>query len=161
MRRMTSVFGGSPKAPQGKRRSRPTSSTRLKEFNVCQGAEPCHSIEIFEWHSVLPGPFWLSFGADRHPFLNAGGNPESNTLISDMTTVICLDDYHSLDRNGRKREGVTALDPKAQDFDMMYDQIKALKDRKNADKPIYNHVSGLLDPPETIKPPAVSHIDLF
>ena len=88
--------------------------------------------------------------------LYAGGNPESNTLISDMTTVICLDDYHSLDRNGRKREGVTALDPKAQDFDMMYDQIKALKDGSNADKPIYNHVSGLLDPPETIKPPAVS-----
>lgn len=73
-----------------------------------------------------------------------------------MTTVICLDDYHSLDRNGRKREGVTALDPKAQDFDMMYDQIKALKDGSNADKPIYNHVSGLLDPPETIKPPPVS-----
>ena len=31
-----------------------------------------------------------------------GGNPESNTLISDMTTVICLDDYHCLDRYGRK-----------------------------------------------------------
>ncbi len=73
-----------------------------------------------------------------------------------MTTVICLDDYHSLDRNGRKREGVTALDPKAQNFDMMYDQIKDLKAGSNADKPIYNHVSGLLDPPETIKPPAVS-----
>jgi hypothetical protein len=28
----------------------------------------------------------------------AGGNPDSNTLLSDMTTVICLDDYHSLDR---------------------------------------------------------------
>lgn len=73
-----------------------------------------------------------------------------------MTTVICLDDYHSLDRNGRKREGVTALDPKAQDFDMMYEQIKSLKDRKSVDKPIYNHVSGLLDPPESIKPPPVS-----
>lgn len=72
-----------------------------------------------------------------------------------MTTVICLDDYHSLDRNGRKREGVTALDPKAQDFDMMYEQIKSLKDRKSVDKPIYNHVSGLLDPPESIKPPPV------
>lgn len=72
-----------------------------------------------------------------------------------MTTVICLDDYHSLDRNGRKSEGVTALDPKAQDFELMYNQIKDLKERKPVDKPIYNHVSGLLDPPETIKPPAV------
>ncbi len=77
-----------------------------------------------------------------------GGNPDSNTLISDMTTVICLDDYHSLDRGGRKRESVTALDPKAQNFDLMYEQIKDLKDGKTVAKPIYNHVSGLLDPPE-------------
>lgn len=55
----------------------------------------------------------------------AGGNPDSNTLISEMTTVICLDDYHSLDRNGRKVEKVTALDPKAQNFDLMYEQVGA------------------------------------
>ena len=89
-----------------------------------------------------------------------GGNPESNTLISDMTTVICLDDYHALDRNGRKKEGVTALDPKAQDFELMYNQIKDLKERKSVDKPIYNHVSGLLDPAESIKPPPVSPFSL-
>jgi len=65
-----------------------------------------------------------------------------------MTTVICLDDYHSLDRSGRKKESVTALDPKAQNFDLMYEQIKDLKDGKTVAKPIYNHVSGLLDPPE-------------
>jgi len=93
------------------------------------------------------------FGGSPHP--PKGGNPESNTLISDMTTVICLDDYHSLDRNGRKKENVTALDPKAQNFDLMYEQIKGLKEGQNADKPIYNHVSGLLDPPETITPPSV------
>ena len=83
----------------------------------------------------------------------AGGNPDSNTLISDSTTVICLDDYHSLDRYGRKEQNVTALDPKAQDFDLMYDQVLALKEGKSVDKPIYNHVTGLLDAPETIKAP--------
>jgi len=41
----------------------------------------------------------------------AGGNPDSNTLLSDMTTVLCLDDYHSLDRKGRKEKNVTALAP--------------------------------------------------
>lgn len=61
------------------------------------------------------------FGGDPKP--PAGGNPDSNTLISDMTTVICLDDYHSLDREGRKREAVTALDPRAQNFDLMYEQV--------------------------------------
>lgn len=73
-----------------------------------------------------------------------------------MTTVICLDDYHCLDRFGRKEKGVTALDPKAQDFDLMYQQVKDIKDNKPISKPIYNHVTGLLDPEETIKPPKVS-----
>jgi len=58
------------------------------------------------------------FGGDPKP--PAGGNPDSNMLISEMATVICLDDYHCLDRNGRKEKKVTALDPKAQDFDLMY-----------------------------------------
>jgi len=40
-----------------------------------------------------------------------------------MTTVICLDDFHSLDRTGRSREKVTALDPKAQNFALMRDQV--------------------------------------
>ena len=62
------------------------------------------------------------FGGDPAP--PSGGNPESNTLLSDMATVICLDDYHSLDRTGRKKEGVTALDPKAQNFDLMYEQAR-------------------------------------
>ena len=42
------------------------------------------------------------FGGEAKP--PEGGNPDSNTLLSDMTTVICLDDYHSLDRYGGKRE---------------------------------------------------------
>lgn len=88
-----------------------------------------------------------------------GGNPDSNTLISDMTTVICLDDYHSLDRNGRKEAKVTALAPEAQNFDLMYEQVKALKENKPVDKPIYNHVTGLLDPPETIAPPNILIIE--
>ena len=55
--------------------------------------------------------------------VGAGGNPDSNTLISDMTTVICLDDYHCLDRKGRAEKGVTALAPEAQNFDLMYEQV--------------------------------------
>ncbi len=88
-----------------------------------------------------------------------GGNPDSNTLISDTTTVICLDDYHSLDRYGRKEKAVTALDPRANNFDLMYEQVKALKEGKSVEKPIYNHVSGLLDPPETILPPKILVIE--
>ncbi|KAL0312403.1 UNVERIFIED_CONTAM: Phosphoribulokinase, chloroplastic [Sesamum radiatum] len=97
------------------------------------------------------------FGGAAEP--PKGGNPDSNTLISDMTTVICLDDYHSLDRNGRKEKGVTALDPKANDFDLMYEQVKAVKEGIAVEKPIYNHVTGLIDPPELIKPPKIFVIE--
>ncbi|KAL4435185.1 hypothetical protein ABPG77_001867 [Micractinium sp. CCAP 211/92] len=97
------------------------------------------------------------FGGEPKP--PAGGNPDSNTLISDMTTVICLDDYHSLDRNGRKEKAVTALAPEAQHFDLMYEQVKALKEGKAVQKPIYNHVTGLLDPPEEIQAPKILIIE--
>ncbi|KAG5249074.1 phosphoribulokinase [Salix suchowensis] len=97
------------------------------------------------------------FGGAAEP--PRGGNPDSNTLISDTTTVICLDDYHSLDRTGRKEKGVTALDPRANDFDLMYEQVKAIKDGVAVEKPIYNHVTGLLDPPELIKPPKILVIE--
>jgi len=93
------------------------------------------------------------FGGKPEP--PKGGNPDSNTLLSENTAVICLDDYHCLDRFGRKEKQVTALAPEAQNFDLMYEQIKALKNGESVDKPIYNHVSGLLDPPETLKAPKI------
>ncbi|MGQ4648562.1 phosphoribulokinase [Lyngbya aestuarii] len=69
----------------------------------------------------------------------------------ELMTVICLDDYHSLDRKQRKQQGVTALNPKANNFDLMYEQVKALKNGQAIDKPIYNHETGELDPPERIE----------
>lgn len=77
---------------------------------------------------------------------------ETNTLVSDMTTVICLDDYHLNDRAGRKVTGLTALDPRENNFDLMYEQVKAMKEGKSISKPIYNHVNGTLDENETIEP---------
>ncbi|KAF8651792.1 hypothetical protein HU200_063312 [Digitaria exilis] len=88
-----------------------------------------------------------------------GGNPESNTLVGDTATVICLDDYHSLDRPARKARGLTALDPRANDFDLMYEQVKAIKEGRAVEKPVYNHVTGLLDAPELVVPPKILVID--
>ena len=77
----------------------------------------------------------------------------------EFMTVICLDDYHSLDRQGRKAAGVTALDPRANNFDLMYEQIKTLKSGQSIMKPIYNHETGLLDPPEKVEPNKVVVIE--
>ncbi|MBU6186465.1 MAG: phosphoribulokinase [Synechococcales bacterium] len=76
-----------------------------------------------------------------------------------LMTVICLDDYHSLDRKQRKEVGVTALNPKANNFDLMYEQVKDLKAGKGINKPIYNHETGLIDPPEWIEPTPIVVIE--
>jgi len=96
-----------------------------------------------------------TFGGERVGPLGGGfdnGSWETNSLVSDLTTVICLDDYHLNDRNGRKESGLTALNPKENNFDLMYEQIRALKMGKKISKPIYNHVNGTLDTPEMIEP---------
>jgi phosphoribulokinase len=69
-----------------------------------------------------------------------------------MMTVVCLDDYHINDRAGRKVTGLTALDAKENDFDLMGAQMQALKEKKAVCKPIYNHDTGFKDPPELIQP---------
>lgn len=81
-----------------------------------------------------------------------GGGWETNTLVSDSTTVICLDDYHLNDRAGRKVTKRTALDLAENNFDLMYEQLSALKRGDKIMKPIYNHVNGTLDTPEEIAP---------
>jgi phosphoribulokinase len=95
------------------------------------------------------------FGGDKVGPLGGGfgapGGWETNTLVSDLTTVICLDDYHKNDRGGRKVSGKTALHVDEQNFDLMAEQIAALKRGETIMKPIYNHVNGTLDAPEEIK----------
>merc|ERR1719230_1777323 len=97
-------------------------------------------VNVFGGNTV--GPLGGGFG---------NGGWETNTLVSDQTTVLCLDDYHLNDRQGRKVSGLTALNTKEQKFDLMYEQLAALKRGEEIKKPIYNHVNGTLDTPETIK----------
>merc|ERR1719233_442429 len=89
-----------------------------------------------------------------HRILGALGTEvqPGHTAISDMMTVICLDDYHTNDRAGRKATGLTALDARENDFALMGVQIEALKQGKAVNKPIYNHDTGNKDPPELIEP---------
>merc|ERR1712087_988157 len=82
---------------------------------------------------------------------------ETNTLVSDMTTVICLDDYHKWDRTGRKSnpewpDGITALHEACQNWDKMAADVTDLKAGKTVSKPIYNHITGELDPEEEVSP---------
>ena len=58
-----------------------------------------------------------------HPLHPRPGPPPASVLCSlahgygsELTTVLCLDDYHCHDREGRKKAKVTALAPEAQNF---------------------------------------------
>eukprot|EP00438_Fugacium_kawagutii_P025405 Skav235441 [mRNA] locus=scaffold2206:36242:39795:- [translate_table: standard] len=64
-----------------------------------------------------------------------------------MMTVICLDDYHTNDRAGRKATGLTALDARENDFDLMGVQMEALKKGTTLDP-----AESVADPPELIEP---------
>lgn len=66
--------------------------------------------------------------------------------------TLCLDDYHALDRAQRKAVGLTALDPRANNFAAMEEDLWRLREGAAIVKPIYDHGDGTFKAPETIAP---------
>ena len=71
---------------------------------------------------------------------------------SDLVSTITLDDYHRLDREGRRREGLTALNPKANRIDRIEQDLILLRRGVPIEKPVYNHTTGTFDPPVIFRP---------
>jgi phosphoribulokinase len=67
-------------------------------------------------------------------------------------TEICLDDYHSYDRATRTRLGLTALDPAANNLQLMTGQLRCLREGIPIFKPTYNHATGTFGPEEWVMP---------
>ena len=72
-----------------------------------------------------------------------------------QVATISLDDYHLLDRQERKRTGIVALDPRANNLKLLAEHAGMLKKGKQIAKPRYNHSTGKLDPPVPFKPKRV------
>lgn len=72
-----------------------------------------------------------------------------------QVAAISLDDYHLLDREERKRAGIVALDPRANDLRKLAEHAEMLKDGKPIMKPRYNHSTGKIDPPVPFRPKRV------
>jgi len=70
----------------------------------------------------------------------------------EMVSTITLDDYHSLDRKGRKEHGITALDPRANHLDRLEKDLSLLKRGVPIEKPVYNHSTGTFGPPVIFRP---------
>ncbi|MHB8487704.1 MAG: phosphoribulokinase [Candidatus Dormibacteria bacterium] len=73
-------------------------------------------------------------------------------LGADRITTVCLDDYHSLDRRERALIGVTPLNPRANNFALMEEQLWALKRGEVIAKPVYDHADGTFKPAERVEP---------
>ncbi len=71
---------------------------------------------------------------------------------ANQVTSICLDDYHSLDRRERGLVGLTALNPRANNFALLEEQIWALKRGDQVVKPVYDHSDGTFKDPESVTP---------
>lgn len=98
---------------------------------------------------------------DRRPiFVAIGGDSGSgkSTLAAGFyrifgdrrITTVCLDDYHSLDRRQRELVGITALDPRANNFALMEEQLLQLKRGGTIHKPVYDHRDGTFGRPEDV-----------
>lgn len=70
----------------------------------------------------------------------------------DLVSTISLDDYHSLDRDSRRKQGLTALNPKANRIDQLEQDLVQLKRGVPVEKPVYNHTTGVFDPPVIFHP---------
>ncbi len=76
----------------------------------------------------------------------------SNLLGEDMVSFFSLDDYHTEDRETRKRTGHLPLDPKINDLKLAGEHLRELRRGKPIIKPVYNHKTGKFDPPEVFEP---------
>ncbi|NJR64893.1 MAG: phosphoribulokinase [Leptolyngbyaceae cyanobacterium CRU_2_3] len=76
----------------------------------------------------------------------------AQVLGEENVTIICTDDYHRYDRHQRAEMGISALHPDCNYLDIIQQHLGLLRSGQPILKPIYNHSSGLFDPPEYIKP---------
>ncbi|MBD1910486.1 MULTISPECIES: phosphoribulokinase [unclassified Leptolyngbya] len=76
----------------------------------------------------------------------------AQVLGEENVTVICTDDYHRYDRKQRAEMGISALHPDCNYLDIIQQHLSLLRAGQPILKPIYNHSTGMFDPPEYIKP---------
>jgi phosphoribulokinase len=76
----------------------------------------------------------------------------AQVLGEENVTTICTDDYHKYDRKQRAELGITALHPDCNHLDIIEQHLGLLRAGKPILKPVYNHSTGMFDPPVYVKP---------
>jgi phosphoribulokinase len=76
----------------------------------------------------------------------------ADILGAERVAIICSDDYHRYSRAERAQNGISALDPRGNYIDIIEQHLKLLRAGQAILKPIYNHATGGLDPPQYVAP---------
>ena len=100
-------------------------------------------------------PIFVGIGGDSGSGKSTLASAFYDLLGAERITTVCLDDYHSLDRRERALIGVTPLNPRANNFALMEEQLWALKRGEAISKPIYDHADGTFKAPERVEPSEV------
>ncbi len=80
-------------------------------------------------------------------------------LGEDIVSTFSLDDYHSLDRDERKKLGVTPLNPESNNLAKLEKDLYALKKGETIKKPVYDHTNGTFKAPVDFSPTSVIIIE--
>jgi phosphoribulokinase len=100
-------------------------------------------------------PVFVGIGGDSGSGKSTLAAAFYDLLGAERITTVCLDDYHSLDRRERALVGITPLNPRANNFALMEEQLWALKRGEAIAKPVYDHADGTFKAPERIEPSEV------
>jgi phosphoribulokinase len=82
-----------------------------------------------------------------------------NMFGEEMVCSFSLDDYHTLDREGRAKKKITALNPEANNLEGLYKDLVKLKKGEAIMKPVYEHSSGKFGKPVKFEPKPIVIIE--
>lgn len=97
-------------------------------------------------------PIFVAIGGDSGTGKSTLAAGFCRIFGEDRITTLCLDDYHGLDRRERKLIGITALDPRANNFFAMETQLLELSNGRPIMKPVYDHHDGTFAEPVELRP---------
>jgi phosphoribulokinase len=102
--------------------------------------------------AVMARPIMVAVGGDSGTGKSTLCKGLEAIFGADRIGEICLDDYHALDRAQRNAVGLTALDPRANNFAAMEEDLWRLSEGSAVVKPVYDHGDGTFAAPEEIAP---------
>ncbi len=139
LRRPSSAAGGE-RRPRGRECGRDESALREGGLSMSSA------------RSAAQRPIFVAIGGDSGSGKSTLAAGFYQIFGKGRITTLCLDDYHSLDRRERRLLGVTALDPRANNFFLMESQLLELKRGRPITKPVYDHRDGTFGQSEELRP---------